>query len=59
MIEAGIDMLKQRRRLVDRLNESRRQLDASECQQLDGQGIRSLFDDLKKRAAKMAESQNG
>jgi hypothetical protein len=49
-LEAGIAMLKRRRELMDRLAESRRQLDEGECFEYDENGLRELFEQLIARA---------
>ena len=53
-LDAGVDMLKQRRQIIERLKESRRQLDEGECVELDGAGLRNLFEQLKQRAQNQA-----
>jgi Arc/MetJ-type ribon-helix-helix transcriptional regulator len=45
-IEAGVALLKQRRALVDRLAESRRQLDEGDYFEYDEDGLRELFEQL-------------
>jgi len=49
-IEAGIALLKSRRDLMNRLAESRRQLDEGEYFEYDDEGLRQLFDELIARA---------
>jgi Arc/MetJ-type ribon-helix-helix transcriptional regulator len=49
-IEAGIAMLKRRRELMNRLAESRRQLDEGEYFEYDEEGLRQLFEELIARA---------
>lgn len=49
-IEAGIAMLKGRRELMNRLAESRRQLDEGESFEYDNEGLRQLFEELIARA---------
>jgi Arc/MetJ-type ribon-helix-helix transcriptional regulator len=50
VLEAGVTLLKQRRALIDRLAESRRQLDEGEYEEYDEDGLRQLFDQLIARA---------
>lgn len=54
-IEAGVEMLRQRKALLDRLDEGRRQLDAGEYVEFDREGLRQFFDGLKERARRCAE----
>jgi Arc/MetJ-type ribon-helix-helix transcriptional regulator len=49
-IEAGIELLRQRKALLDRLDESRRQLDEGEYEEYDDEGLRQLFEQLIARA---------
>jgi len=49
-LEAGVTLLKQRSELVDRLAESRRQLDEGEYEEYDEDGLRQLFEQLIVRA---------
>jgi Arc/MetJ-type ribon-helix-helix transcriptional regulator len=49
-LEAGVALLKQRRDLMDRLAESRRQLDEGEYFEYDQDGLRQLFEQLIARA---------
>jgi Arc/MetJ-type ribon-helix-helix transcriptional regulator len=49
-LEAGIAMLKCRRELMNRLAESRRQLDEGEFLEYDDEGLRQLFEELIARA---------
>jgi Arc/MetJ-type ribon-helix-helix transcriptional regulator len=49
-IEAGVKMLRRRRELMDRLAESRRQLDEGEYVEYDDEGLRQLFEQLIARA---------
>ena len=53
-IEAGVELLRQRKALVDRLDESRRQLDDGEYVEFDEQGLRRFFEGLRERAGKSA-----
>jgi len=55
-IEAGVELLRQRKALVDRLAESRRQLDEGEYVEFDEEGLRQFFEGLKERATKRAEA---
>lgn len=54
-IDAGVELLRRRKRLMDRLAESRRQLDEGEYEEYDQEGLRQLFVELIARA----ESGNG
>ena len=58
-LDAGIDLLKQRKELTDRLAISRKQLDDGNGVELDDMGLRELFDGLKDRARKHSVSENG
>lgn len=49
-INAGIDLLRRQNALIDRLKESRRQLDQGQYTEYDQPGLRQLFEDLKGRA---------
>ena len=55
-IEAGVELLRQRKALLDRLDESRRQLDEGEYVEFDEQGLRQFFEGLKDRARRRAEA---
>jgi Arc/MetJ-type ribon-helix-helix transcriptional regulator len=55
-IEAGVELLRQRKALLDRLAESRRQLDEGEYVEFDEEGLRQFFEGLKERATKRAEA---
>ena len=55
-IEAGLEMLRQRQALLDRLAESRRQLDEGEYVEFDEEGLRLFFEGLKERALRRAEA---
>ena len=50
VINAGVELLKQRQDLVNRLRDSRRQLDSGEFEEFDRAGLEELFDNLKRRA---------
>lgn len=50
VINAGVELLKQRQDLVNRLRDSRRQLDSGEFEEFDRAGLQELFDNLKRRA---------
>ena len=56
-LEAGIDMLRQRQALVDRLTESRRQLDEGEFVEFDDEGLDQFFEVLLARAEARSKSQ--
>jgi Arc/MetJ-type ribon-helix-helix transcriptional regulator len=49
-IEAGVEMLRKRQALIDRLDEGRRQLDQGEYVEFDEKGLRDFFESLKDRA---------
>jgi Arc/MetJ-type ribon-helix-helix transcriptional regulator len=49
-IEAGVALLKKRRELIDRLAESRRQLDEGEYVEFDDEGLRKFFEELIAKA---------
>ena len=49
-LEAGVALLKRRRELMNRLAESRRQLDEGEYFQYDQDGLRLLFEQLIARS---------
>jgi Arc/MetJ-type ribon-helix-helix transcriptional regulator len=49
-IEAGVDLLRQRTALIERLTESRRQLDEGEYFEFDEEGLQQLFAQLIARA---------
>jgi hypothetical protein len=44
------ELADEKQRLIDRLKESRRQLDEGEYIELDEEGLRQLFEGLKERA---------
>jgi Arc/MetJ-type ribon-helix-helix transcriptional regulator len=46
VLEAGVAMLKRRRELMNRLAESRRQLDEGEYFEYDDEGLHQLFEQL-------------
>jgi Arc/MetJ-type ribon-helix-helix transcriptional regulator len=50
VLEAGVAFLKRRRAIIDRLAESRRQLDEDERFEYDEEGLRELFEQLIERA---------
>ena len=56
-LEAGVAMLKDRRQLLIRLAESRRQLDEGEYFEYDDEGLRQLFDQLIARAEGRSKQQ--
>jgi Arc/MetJ-type ribon-helix-helix transcriptional regulator len=51
-IEAGVGLLRQRQALLDRLDESQRQIRDGEYVDFDDEGLRQLFEQLKERATK-------
>jgi Arc/MetJ-type ribon-helix-helix transcriptional regulator len=55
-IEAGVEMLRQRKWLLDRLAESQRQIRDGEYVDLDEEGLRQLFERLKERASNRTET---
>ena len=56
-LEAGVDLLRQRQALIDRLTESRRQLDEGEYVEFDDKGLHDFFESLKERARQKAQAQ--
>ena len=58
-IDAGIGLLRQQKALVNRLANSRRQLDNGECVELDSADLRQLFNDLKDRAREQTAASHG
>ena len=54
-LEAGVALLKQRRKLMNRLAESRLQLDDGEYFEYDQDGLRQLFEQLIARAEGRAQ----
>ena len=48
-LDAGVEMLRKHGQLVDRLTESRRQLDAGESTDYDDESLAVRFDELKGR----------
>ena len=58
-IEAGVELLRQRKWLLDRLTESQRQVCSGECVDFDEGGLRELFNRLKEQASNRAETQPG
>lgn len=59
VLDAGIGLLRQRKAIVDRLANSRHQLDSEQYVELDSAGLRQVFDDLKSRARQLAAGENG
>jgi Arc/MetJ-type ribon-helix-helix transcriptional regulator len=55
-IEAGVELLRRRQELLDRLDESRRQLDEGDYVEFDQEGLRQYFEELKQRARNRAEA---
>lgn len=51
-LEAGVDLLRRRQALLDRLAESRRQLDEGEFFEYDDEGLTQLFEGLQQRASR-------
>lgn len=56
-LEAGVALLRQRRALMDRLAESRRQLDEGEYVEYDEEGLRQLFEQLIARVEGQSQQQ--
>ena len=50
-IEAGVQLLRRRKELLDRLAESRRQLDEGEYVEFDDEGLSRYFEELTVRAS--------
>ena len=50
-IEAGVQLLRRRKELLDRLAESRRQLDEGEYVEFDDEGLSRYFEELTARAS--------
>jgi Arc/MetJ-type ribon-helix-helix transcriptional regulator len=48
-LDAGVELLRKRDELIDRLRESRRQLDAGEFADYNDDSITVRFDELKRR----------
>jgi Arc/MetJ-type ribon-helix-helix transcriptional regulator len=55
-IEAGVELLRQRKWLLDRLEESQCQIRDGEYVDFDEEGLCQLFERLKERATKRAEA---
>ena len=55
-IEAGVELLRQHKALLDRLDEGRQELDDGEYVEFDGEGLRQFFENLKTRARRRAEA---
>ena len=55
-IEAGVELLRQHKALLDRLDEGRQELDEGEYVEFDGEGLRQFFENLKTRARRRAEA---
>lgn len=58
-IEAGIDLLRERQSLLERLDESGRQLSNGEYVEFDDEGLDHFFEGLKQRARRAAEAKHG
>jgi|tagenome__1003787_1003787.scaffolds.fasta_scaffold15651026_1 Arc/MetJ-type ribon-helix-helix transcriptional regulator len=56
-LEAGVDLLRQRQALIDRLTESRRQLDEGEFVDFDDEGLDCFFELLLAKAEARSKSQ--
>ncbi len=57
-LDAGVELLRQRSELLDRIDEGRRQLDEGEYTDYDDSSLSQRFRELKERARGAAE-QNG
>jgi Arc/MetJ-type ribon-helix-helix transcriptional regulator len=55
-LEAGVELLRKRKALLEKLDEGRRQLDAGEYVEFDEDGLRQFFEGLKERTRTRAES---
>lgn len=51
-IEAGVELLRKRDSLVNRIRESRRQLDSGEYKEYNEDSLEARFDELRARIAK-------
>lgn len=58
-LEAGVDLLRQRQALIDRLNESHRQLENGEYVEFDDEGLRDFFEGLKQWACEANKAKHG
>jgi Arc/MetJ-type ribon-helix-helix transcriptional regulator len=56
-LEAGVALLRSRRELMNRLAESRRQLDEGEYVEYDDEGLRQCFEQLIARAEGKSQQQ--
>jgi Arc/MetJ-type ribon-helix-helix transcriptional regulator len=58
-IEAGVELLRQHKSLLDQLDEGRRQLDAGEGEyvEFDQEGLRQFFESLKYRVGRRAKAE--
>ena len=54
-IEAGVELLRRQKALLDRLDEGRRQLDEGEYVEFDREGLHQFFEGLKERARQRAK----
>lgn len=57
-IEAGVELLRQRQALLDRIDKGSRQLENGDYLEFDEEGLRQFFEGLKVRARQRAESQS-
>jgi Arc/MetJ-type ribon-helix-helix transcriptional regulator len=48
-MNAGVELLRQRKRLLAKLDEGRRQLDSGQYSEYDEQGLREFFNDVHRR----------
>ena len=57
-ISAALVLLRERKSLLARLDEGRRQLDRGEFTEYDEQGLKDYFDDVHRRGMERYERQN-
>ena len=50
VLDAGVELLRMRNELLDRIDEGRRQLDSGQYTEYDDQGLQRRFEELKARA---------
>jgi Arc/MetJ-type ribon-helix-helix transcriptional regulator len=56
VLREGVEMLRKRDALVERLHESRRQLDSGELTEYDDASLAARFDELKRKAAEASRT---
>jgi Arc/MetJ-type ribon-helix-helix transcriptional regulator len=59
VIDAGVALLRQRTRLLERIDESRRQLDEGDFVEYDEQSLQVVFEQLKQRAREESKHTHG